>query len=195
MKHNTLFGVVVTLILSACTSVGRLEKGASLNTADESIIVLGVAPSNYRISLFPGERKDGVFHQNIFRPAVVYSAAEDGFIITKAKAGDTLAITNIRLVENKESIYGPDFGPCDGKKTMVFDVPAGKVLYLGSIEYEHAGKNLLIKYGHDVDAARTYFDKHYPLMLGRIEPWLFDLLPTTLKCTSTITVPIYLPRK
>lgn len=195
MKRTTILIILLMLATSACTSIGRLEKDASLNSQNESVIVLGVSPANYRVSIFPGTREAGVFYQNILRPAVVYGAAEDGFIVTKAAADETLAITNIRLVANKESVYGPDFAPCDGKMTMVFDVPAGKVLYLGSIEYEFAGKSLLIKYGQDIDTARKYVDANYPKLSGRLEPWPFEILPTTLKCNTTITVPVYLPRR
>jgi hypothetical protein len=193
MKTRLALAVVLALV-GACTSMGRLDKEAGLESDRESVFILGVAPENYRISAFPGSVKDGRFHQNPLRPAAVFGAPEDGYVVGKAAAGDTLAITFIRRVKDKDSILGADFAPCAENKTMTFAIPGGKVLYLGNIEYEFAGKALNVRYSQDVAAAKKYVDEHYPRLRGRLEPWKYDLLPTDAPCTRTIYVPVYTSR-
>ena len=190
MKNAVFLGL--SLLMSACTSLGRLSTDATLESNQESIFILGVAPENYRIFVFPGSIEDGRFRQNPFRPAAVYGAAENGFVVGKASAGDTVAITNVRVVKDKDSILGADFQPCRDAKTMTFSIPGGKELYLGHVEYEFVGEKLMIKYGQDVNSAKKYLDENYPKLRGRLESWEYQLLPTTKSCISSI--PVYLPR-
>jgi hypothetical protein len=192
--RNAAAVLLLSVLVAACTSLGRLDRDASLHSDRESIFILGVAPDNARISAFPGSVKNGTFHQNQFRPAAVYGAAENGYVVGKASAGDTLAITNVRVVKDKSSLLGADFVPCRGAKTMAFDIPGGKVLYLGNLEYDFAGQQLTVRYSQDLDAARRYVDEHYPRLRGRLEPWNYELLPTNAQCTQTIYVPVYIRR-
>jgi len=79
--------------------MGRLEKGIPAPTQKESIFVLGVAPDNHRVMIFPGSTDTGFFAQNQWLPAAFYGGAEGGFIVGKAKAGSTLAITDVRVTK------------------------------------------------------------------------------------------------
>lgn len=181
MKQVILF--LGLFVISACTSIGRLDKDAILESDKESIFVIGVAPENYRISAFPGRIKDGRFHQNQFRPAAVFGAAEDGFVVGKATNGDTLAITNIRVAEDKGSILGLDFVPCNDNKTMTFSIPGGKVLYLGHVEYQFKGEKLMVRYTQNLELAKKYIDQNFPNLRGRLQSWEYQLLPTSASCT------------
>ena len=176
---KTIFVLVLSLICISCTSVGRLSKEATLNSDQESIFLIGVSPENYRISVFPGSLKDGRFDQSLLRPAAVFSAAENGFVIGKASVGDTLAITYIRVVNGKDSLFGVDFEPCRDAKTMIFEIPRGKVLYLGNVDYEIVGNELVAKYSQDIDSAKKFIDENYPNLSGKVTPWKYELLPTT----------------
>jgi len=176
--------------------MGRLEKGIPAPTQKESIFVLGVAPDNHRVMIFPGSTDTGFFAQNQWLPAAFYGGAEGGFIVGKAKAGSTLAITDVRVTESGKSILGLDFVPCDGAKTLVFDAPAGKVTYLGSVQYGVTDKGLQIDYWNDLEAARAYLSGAYPALSARLEQGGYKLLPVMQPCTSTTTVyvPVYVPR-
>lgn len=188
----------VTLLLGACTSLGVLDKNATLDSNQHSIFVLGVAPENYRVSVFPGSVKDGVFRQNPWLPATVYGAGDDGYLVGEASAGDTLAITIVRVVKDKDAFFqGTNFVPCHGAKTMTFSIPGGKVLYLGNVHYQFVGNLLRVDYNQDIDSAREYMDKNYPKVRGRLEPWKYQLLPTTAFCGAgaTIYIPIYIPAR
>lgn len=186
---KVIFLLSMTLLLSACTSMGRLAKDARLDSDKESVFVIGVAPENYRISVFPGSIKDGRFHQNQIRSAAVFGAPENGFVVGKASVGDTLAVTNIRVVKDKSDVLGADFTACNDAKTMVFNIPGGKVLYLGNVEYKFGNKQLTVKYRQDLDSAKKFINENYPNLRGRLQSWDYQLLQTNASCTNTIYVP------
>lgn len=188
---KTIFVMVFFILCNGCTSVGRLSKETSINLDKESVFLIGLAPENFRISVFSGNVKDGRFDQTQFKVAAVFAAAEDGFIIGKASVGEKLAITNIRIVNAKSSLFGVDYEPCKDAKTMTFDIPRGKVLYLGNVEYEFVGNELMAKYSQDLESAKKYIDENYPKLRGQLVPWKYELLPTTATCIFTINVPTY----
>jgi len=78
----------------------------------------------------------------------------------------------------------------------VFDAPAGKVTYLGSVQYGVTDKGLQIDYWNDLEAARAYLSGAYPALSARLEQGGYKLLPVMQPCTSTTTVyvPVYVPR-
>jgi len=182
-------------LCAGCASVGRLDKGIPAPAKNESIFVLGVTPENHRVMIFGGSTDTGFFKQN-WLPAAFYGGAEGGFIVGKAKAGSTLAITDVRVTESDKAILGLDFIPCDGAKTLVFEAPAGKVTYLGSVHYGVTGKGLQIDYWNDFEAARAYLSSAYPALSPKVEQGGYKLLPVMQPCTSTTTVyvPVYVPR-
>lgn len=187
------------MLLGGCTSMGVLDKSAALESDRHSIIVLGVAPENYRVSVFPGRVANGVFRQNPWLPATVYGAGDDGYLVGEASAGDTLAITVVRVVKDRNAFFrGTNFIPCHGARTMTFSIPGGKVLYLGNVHYQFVGDRLQVKYSQDIDSARRYMDERYPNLRGRLEAWKYQLLPTTAFCGQgggTIYIPIYIPAR
>ena len=191
MKRLKVFIMCSLALLTACTSFGQLDANAPAPSDSESVFVLGVSPDNYRVSIFPGSVSDGSFSSSLIRTAVVYGAAKQGFVVGKASAGDVLAITNVRVVSDSSSILGANFKPCGGAKTMVFEVPKGKVVYLGSVEYKFEGKQLLVQYRNDIEGARRHIDQNFPALKGKLETVDFKLLPKSGSCDSTIYVPIY----
>lgn len=185
--------VILMVCLSACTSMGRLEKGTNTVASDESVFIMGLSPDNYRVSLFPGSVDDGAFKQSPWRNAAFYGAPEDGFIVGKVKAGDIIGLMYILIVKDEKAVRGDQFGACDGARTMVFEAPdtGGKVIYLGEVHYELVDGRVMIKYGSDIEAARQYIDKFYPAFSGDLERWSYELLPVNASCVKTIDV--YIP--
>lgn len=107
----TVLVLAALLCVAGCTSFRVVDPAASA-PAGEAIFVLGVQPANYRVMVFPGTVKDGVFRQSVVRMSAYYGAAKDGYVVGKAKPGDTLAITRVRQVANESDILGRDFVPC-----------------------------------------------------------------------------------
>lgn len=192
-RMNSLKTLILccTFLTSACSSLGQLDASTSGPAEDESIFVIGVAPENYRIFVFPGSVKDGRFSQSLIRPATVYGSARQGFVVGKAQAGDVLAITQIRAVSDSSSILGADFKPCGDAKTMVFEAPKSKLLYLGSIEYKFEGNYLIAQYRDEIERAQRHIESNFPHLKGKLEPLEYKLLPSSGACEGTIYIPIF----
>lgn len=185
MKYKLLI-LLFIISLSGCNSFRTIDSNTAIDIENESIFIIGVSPDNYKISVFPGNIKDEYFVQNPWRPAAVYSSAKDGYVVGKGTKNDVLAITNIRVVKDKDSIFGPDFGPCEGNKTMVFEMPAGKAIYLGDIQYQYNDKKLDVKTSNNYEAAKKYIDNNFPDYRGKLEQWDYQMLAVQESCTNTI---------
>lgn len=170
-----LTGVFIALLISACASLGRYEKNASLNSDDESYFLIGVK-RNCVYGFFRGDVENGRFSQNIFFPATLYAAPVNGYVMGKAPEGTTQALLSIRL---SDSIFAPLFKPSGDAKTIVFNVPGGKVLYLGDITYVAGSGHLRLVASSDIDAAKRYINKYHPQLKGKVVSWEYQLLPTT----------------
>jgi len=184
------------MVCGGCISTGRPSAKLSAPTEKQSVYVLGVVPSTNRLTVFPGNTSDGKFNRSKLLPANFYGNPQGGFIVGKAKAGQTLAVIMVRVTANENDILGWDFKPCGNLKTLVFEAPAGKVVYLGSIQYIVNGGDLDIKYSNDLEQARRYLANAYPALESHLEQGSFELLPTSQSCSSvnTIYVPTYTPR-
>ena len=194
MKRILSF-VAIAAALSGC-SLGQIKGDIAPPAANESIFIVGVNPENFRISVFSGSVKDGRFVQGLM-PAVVYGGAVDGYVVGKAAAGAVLAITMVRVVPDSNAFFsGQNFVACGDAKTMVFEVPKGKVIYLGSLNYAFSDDKLKIASNIDLDAANHYIKASLPSLVGRLEYLEPQLMPTGKSCSpGTIYLPIYLPRK
>jgi hypothetical protein len=189
--------LAVALLVSACTSVGRLDTTAESPSDSEAVFVLSAAPVNYRVSVFPGSISDGKFAKSVIRPSVFYGAPVDCYVVGKAKAGDVVAITNVRIVSDANDVLGADFKPCGDAKTVVFQVPSGGVFYIGSVEYEFNQKDRVVRvrYGNELEAARSYVDSHYPALKGKLQQGTYQLMETTRRCEQGVVyIPIYVHR-
>ncbi len=186
--------LVLAAASTACTSVGRVEQGATLApNANQTIFVIGVKPDNYRISVFPGSVKEGVFRQNPLLPAIFYGAAEGGYVIGKTGSTNPLAITNVNIVSSASSIMGTNFTPCGDAKTVVFSLAKGRVVYLGDLTYDFAGNGLRIIESTDLEAARKHLRANYPQLADALAQGQYEVLPTSMSCSQSITIPVYLP--
>lgn len=168
---KTVVSLGVLLCISAC-AIGRLPKDYVLDTKYESVFIIGVAPDNYRISMARGKIVDGKFQPSSF--PVLEATPERGFLVGMAFAGQTLAITKVQMV--RKMATDKFFRVSGDKKTMTFNIPSGKVLYLGHIEYDVRNDKLFEKYSKDIDSAKSFIEKNYPNLRGRIEPWEYQLL-------------------
>lgn len=193
---RVFLALFIVIFLPACTSLGILDKNANFPTKNESIFILGISPSLYRISVFPGELVENKFKQNSFSPAAVHGIPENGFLIGKAAEGEVLAIMNIGALNTKDDVlFVPQFRPCEGARAMTFTVPGGKVIYVGNVEYQRDGSRLRPIYSQDLESATKYIDANYPNLRGKVELWKYELIPALGSCTQTVHVPIYLPSR
>jgi hypothetical protein len=171
--------------LSGCTSLAQLDSTATAPGNDESVIVLGLGSDNYRISFFPGEVKDGHFRQSSLATAAALGGPQQGYFVAKVKAGQTIAITNVRYVKQPgDVVLGMNYTPCDDAPTIVLTVPRGKVIYLGAIMYRFEGKRLGVKFRDNLEGAQEYIGANFPALRGKLEAFTAQHLPTYTRCAS-----------
>jgi len=157
--------------------IGRAGHDADLPSGKESYIVLGIQPEYTQVSLFRGRVSDGVFHQNVLLPASFVGQPEDRFIVSRSSARDVLAITYVVMFTNKSDAFQPVLVPCEGAKTAVISVPAGKVIYVGDVRYQYSARGVVPEFSNDLDAAKAYMTTHYPKLAEKLEQGQFDLMP------------------
>lgn len=113
-----------------------------------------------------------------------------------ASAGDTVAITNVRVVNESSSVFlGTNFIPCEEAKTLVFEVPKGGVYYLVDLEYIFRGEKLNVRYGEQFEAAKQYVDATFPALKGQLQQASYQFMPNAKSCAGgTLYIPVYLPK-
>ncbi|WP_431256888.1 hypothetical protein ACQ86G_19620 [Roseateles chitinivorans] len=191
-----LAAAMAAVSLSGCSSLGRLDTSSTGPAPSESIIMIGVAPENFTVSLFRGSVSGERFNQGLL-PATLYGVGQQGFLVGKADAGDTLGLTIVRELNKPSDILGGRlFSPCGDAHAMVYDIPKGKVLYLGSVRYASDGSRLRVSREDDLDAARRHLREKYPKVTGELEVLEPRLMPVTQACGPGIplVIPIYIPR-
>lgn len=193
MFRNAMIGVIAAAMLCACGTPVRKD-GATVGPND-AYFVLGIAPENIKIQVFPGSMNaDGRFQQSALGNAVLNARADQGYAVGKAKPGTTLAITRVYTTE---SVFNPGLGfvPCQEAQTVVFTPEKGKVVYVTDLDYRQNGDRLEIAHGRNLDGASKYLAANYPQLAALVEQGEFQLAKTTVPCSTTMKVTIYIPRK
>ncbi|CAA0109291.1 Uncharacterised protein [BD1-7 clade bacterium] len=170
--------------------MGTVTPETSVDIAKESVFVVGVSPENYRVMFWPGSLSERGFWPSSMRNAVLYANPEGGYVVGKAKIGDIVALTMTRIVSDKSDIYGVDYGACEGSETIVFKVPARKVIYITDIAYKWSEDGLLTKYSDGYEKAKIYIDSKFPKLKNRLEKWEYSMQPTSRPCKTEIYIPV-----
>ncbi|MCG7963611.1 MAG: hypothetical protein N0E54_12985 [Candidatus Thiodiazotropha taylori] len=181
-----IIALVCVVLISACTSLGRIDNNASIDSQSESYYLLGLNSDKYQVGFYPGDIVDGKFRQNIFYPASLFAVASNGYVMGKASDGMTLGLMNLRVHEEGSSFLGSRYRPCEDVKTMTFNVIGGKVLYLGDIRFTKKRPKMKLEYSSDIEAAKRYISKYHPQLKDKVISWNYELLPTTKSCSSAL---------
>ena len=171
----TLLG---TLALTACTSINRLPETAEIDANNDAIVVLGVSPAHYRIQVFPGTVRDGIWRERALGYADFYGVADDGYVIARVESDAALAIARLDDTRSPSGQRNETFYPCEGTRVVVFRIPKGKVLYLSDFEFGPPGKSFDFRETADLASATRWLDAKYPALRGRLEQGSFEALPT-----------------
>ncbi len=181
MPEVTFLRRILTLLsaltLTACTSINRLESTDTIEPDLDAIVVLGVSPAHYRIQIFPGTVKDGVWRERALGYADFYGAAEDGYVIARVESDAALAIARLDDTRPPSGKRNEAFFACAGMRVVVFRVPKGKVVYLSDFEFGPPGKRFNFSETPDLARATRWLDQKYPALRGRLEQGSFEVLP------------------
>jgi hypothetical protein len=170
--------LVSALTLTACTSINRLESTDTIEPDLDAIVVLGVSPAHYRIQIFPGTVKDGVWRERAFGYADFYGAAVDGYVIARVENDAALAIARLDDTRPPPGERKAPYYPCGDTPVIVFSIPKGKAVYLSDFEFGPPGKRFKFSETADLARATRWLDEKYPALRGRLEQGTFEALPT-----------------
>jgi hypothetical protein len=186
MRHLTaLLALLLALLLAACATANHepVLLDATAPGPEESIIVIGASNSQYKYNFLPVSVKDGMAYGVYFSPGIQLSGwPREGYIVGRVNGGQTLAMHAVIGPSKDGKIRSMIF--CIGSRKMVFEVPKGKVIYIGDIHVREQASGFGAAYGSDYAAARRHIDGNYYHLAGRLEPWTFETLPgaTERKC-------------
>lgn len=92
-----------------------------------------------------------------------------------------MGLLELVISESRDAVIGSAYQA--GSKTLVFDVPAGKVVYITSVSYSRGQSDTVYystlspDYHSDIAAARNFMRKHYPALADRLEQGSFRIMP------------------
>jgi hypothetical protein len=154
------------LLLASCISFSGLDpKSNYAEIGRDSIIVLGVSP-RYRVHIFEGERVGEKWNRDeVMVKLNVYP--ENGYIVAKLSPRSGRLNYGIGGIL-PEGIGGQLFHPCQGRRTMTFDAPEGKVVYVGDVTFVHSDKAVRYEASSNFAAAREHLRSHYPVLADRL---------------------------
>jgi len=183
MKKITLFALPV-LLLSACTSIGYVERGAAAPDESEGFFLVGVRPENVLVAFDPRLVRNGMLVQVPSRTTSFLGRPEDGFILGRTRPGDTITFAGVTLTRpdgtKKNAIS------CGKSYSMAFNTPGGKVTYVGDVIISEVGDKLQIRTEFNPAAAQKLIEEKYPAMKGVFAMKRHVLMPTTRSCTQVV---------
>lgn len=181
MKYSNVF--IGLLFLTSCTSLGQLGFEAKEPSKNDTIFIFGVSPENINVIVRPGKFVDGNFIHNAGPPATLVGNPKDGYIIGRAKTGSVQALIYVQIAKKGELVYNR-LKACDGKKTLSFTAPAGKVIYLGDLKFDQLDGKLVDRYSTDFLKAKLYIDTNFVNLKGRLEEFEPVFAPATSSCVE-----------
>lgn len=166
MNCTLLSTAFLAVLLSGCVTFSGLDpKSNYSDVGDDAIVVLGVSP-RYRVHIFKGERLGDKWNRDqIMTTLNVFP--EDGYIVAKLPARTGASNYGVGGIL-PEGIGGRLFIPCQGRRTLTFDAPGGKVVYVGDIKFVEAGSKVHYEASLDFEAARAHLKSRYPLLADRL---------------------------
>lgn len=173
----------VAVLLAAVLAGQASAQGPRWDPKRHGLFVLKVSPAGKQTILFNGKAGPDGFRFSGFTPARYTGFPAEGYLIGRAKAGETVALHNV----------GAAYA-CAGNETVAFRVDAGQVLYLGDVDLQTADGQLVIRaIARDSEGAKAYLASAAPELV----PLLQDAQPQRLKVTRKCPKPgpdfIYIP--
>lgn len=178
-RRQAIWLISMALLLCATGSVAAAEMLFSENK--DSIFVMRVTPSEHRVIAFNGKVVDGDFKFSLFTPARFSGLAVDGYIVGKAKPGEYIAIYSIGSRT-----------ACGGGQTVVFRAEAGRVAYVGDVEFGLVDEKFVVSRSDNFSGARDFLVRHYPAWGGRLQSVDAQILPVQKKCEKPGPVVYYI---
>jgi hypothetical protein len=172
----------IGIVAAGCIPHVKVAPAAAIQSENDAYFVMGASPENYVYWVGAGEVVSGEFRQATevgFLPPAMWKSGgvghpDHGYLVAKARAGATLAVTAIQY-ENWLGLPGPPMIACT---TFVFTVPPGKVVYVGHLTFTAGNRSYAGRRYVDFAAAKAFVAEHYPLLADRLVEGTAELMAT-----------------
>ena len=153
------------------------DSNAAPPSGGDAYYVIGVAPVDVRLEIADGTVKNGALNLAFFRLVTPsYMPAPGGYIVVKAVGGTSYGVLSAGMMFGNRSVLGDFYQPAG--RTLVFNVPAGKVIYVTNLVYRRiGGGSLAMDQAPNVEGARALMRQHYPQLADRLEQGRIGFLP------------------
>jgi hypothetical protein len=204
MKYFNWFILIAFSLLTSGCAVKQLEQNYSLSKdSTETVFVMGVKSKNadisadrFKLLMWPSDiHSDAYKIEDMWKNAAHYDFPENGYIVSSATGNDHVAFKAIELYsQDKESIIATK-RVCRGQKGPVFYLPRSKVVYLGDINLKFSQGRIEYDITQDFKSAKSFIDKHYPNLRGRLQETNVNMLYSSTPCIEPQLeyIPLYIP--
>jgi len=191
-----LLSACLLLLSTGCVNFSNLDKSATLTQdSSDAVIVMGVKP-RFRVAIAPGTIVEEKV--KLGGIATLNTYPESGYIVGKVAAAVFPNEYHVQAIFPDGIVgagFGDAYGPCGNDHVVSFHAPAGKVIYVGDVEYARANGKLVIKYSEDLQSARKFLDREYPNLANRLEaPGLQTRPVAFIDCGKRVTIQVLVPR-
>jgi hypothetical protein len=164
----------LSILLAGCavgtTTLNRDPTSLDL-LGDDAILVMRLQP-HYRVHIITGTKSDGGWasDETPFNSAVaVNTFPKDQFIVARVKGTDARQVYGLTaILPQGIGLAAPHFKACAGDVTPTFEVPAGKVVYVGSLLASSAGA-IQAGQSESVETVKAKLSEIYPSIAARVE--------------------------
>jgi hypothetical protein len=173
--------LLLNIFLVGCTSIGHVSNKSIIKN-DEAIYIIGVNINNdnhYKdatIFVATGELQNNKFSRSLLNIANFAGQPKGGYIIGKARVGETLAI--VATLFNYRG-----YSACGKFKTLVFDLPQNGIHYITDVTYSDIDSfSYRMTFSNDYKQAKHHLKTNYQNIEGNVYDGKYKLLPMNEQC-------------
>lgn len=162
--------LVLTPCVSAAEPWGYVEPSESDTSDDIGYVLIGMDPPPGLALFYAGKVEQGQFDESIWTRSTYAGYGEDGYVLFKARAGSTIALTEFKVDGFRW------YKTQDETKIPVFTVQPGVVTYATDIHTTPTSEGVQLSYSQNLDAARAYMNTHHQPLAAKLQVGKFETM-------------------
>ncbi|HWA92145.1 MAG TPA: hypothetical protein VG889_19060 [Rhizomicrobium sp.] len=176
MRQHLLAVLPLLIVLASCQHTGSpgawgyVEPSESDVSDKTGYVLIGMPSPPGLVLFYAGKVEDGHFNESIWTRATYAGMGEDGYVLFKAPAGATIAMTDIKVDGFHRYVTQKD------TKIPVFTVQPGIVLYATDILTVPTKDALQLTYSRNLEAARAYMSTHHAPLAAKLQAGTFQTM-------------------
>jgi len=184
--RNTLVLLFITTVISGCAT-SSIDSNFKPQEDSETVFVFKINPAKKIVFFFKGKEEDGVFIQDLFSKAIFRGKPNNGYVIFKAKPGETISLTQYA---HKSYGYKNTAWPCKDFETISFTVPTSEVLYMADLTLGNKGEAFTLNLDQNFDQAKAHLQQFFPNLAPNIKQGEFKMIKGDRSCAENVVVPV-----